>query len=358
MTKNKRPRILFVVGPGEFNVQAGGEVQLIKTMEYLKQLGITVDIFSPYLTDISNYDIMHIFGPSAFPMWSYQLAQKAKRHNLKVVVSSIFWLTSYNNKMLLYLVKKGFLSKALFGFSALIPLSGLTYLKRLFDECDAILPNTTEEKEMILKFFGLNPKTRQFFVIPNGVDKAFKDGSKTLFYKKYGVKDFILFVGRIEQRKNVLQLIREFEKADLNTNLVLIGSRPNLEYYLECKKVASKKVIFLDPFPHNSNLLKSAYKCCDTLVLPSNVETPGLVALEAGIAGAKIAITEIGGTKEYFGDNAIYINPFRPTSIRDALIKSKKLEKSDALKKRIIKNFTWEKVAKKTLEAYIKILKK
>ena len=356
MTKNTKPKILFVAGPGEFNVQAGGEVQLIKTMEYLRKLGLKVDIFSPYNTNISDYDIMHIFGPSAFPMWSYQLAQKAKRHNVKVVISSIFWLTSYNSKTLLYLIKTGIISKAIFGFSSLVPLSGLTYLKRLFEECDAILPNTNEEKEMVATLFALKQKNKYFFVVPNGVDRDFKNGNSALFSKKYGLKGFILFVGRIEQRKNVLQLIREFEKANLDINLVIIGSKPNNAYYLECRRAASKKVIFLDPIPHDSPMLKSAYKCCDTLVLPSNVETPGLVALEAGLAGAKIAITEIGGTREYFEHYATYINPFKSKSIGQALITSTKLRKNSMLKNRIIKHFTWTIVAKKTLEAYIKIL--
>ena len=355
MTKNTKPKILFVAGPGEFNVQAGGEVQLIKTMKYLRTLGLKVDIFSPYHTNISDYDIMHIFGPSAFPMWSYQLAQKAKRHNIKVVVSSIFWLTSYNSKTLLYLIKTGLVSKVLFGFSSLIPLSGLTYLKRLFEECNAILPNTIEEKEMVAILFGLK-SNKNFFVVPNGVDMTFRNGNRTLFRKKYGLNNFVLFVGRIEKRKNVLQLIREFEKANLDTNLVIIGSKPNNAYYLECRKAASRKVIFLDPIPHDSPMLKSAYKCCDTLVLPSNVETPGLVALEAGLSGAKIAITEVGGTREYFGDNATYINPFKPNSIRQALITSKKLSKNSTLKNAIMKRFTWEIVAKRTLEVYIKIL--
>ena len=119
---------------------------------------------------------------------------------------------------------------------------------------------------------------------------------------------------------------------------------------------ADDNVLFLDPIPHDSELLKSAYKACDTLILPSNVETPGLVALEAGLSGAKIAITEIGGTKEYFGNYATYINPFKTLSIKKAVINSFVLRKNKKLSNMILKRFTWEIVAEKTLEAYRKIL--
>jgi len=43
-------------------------------------------------------------------------------------------------------------------------------------------------------------------------------------------------------------------------------------------------------------MLASAYAACDVFVLPSMFETPGIAALEAGLAGAKIVITKYGGT--------------------------------------------------------------
>ncbi len=354
MPKNVKLKVLYVAGPGDFNVQAGGEVQLTKTMEYLKKLGVTVDIFSPFKTKLANYDIVHIFGPSAFPMWSCLLAERAKKQGVKVAVSTIFWLTSYNNKALLSLVKSGVVSRLMFPIGKHIPLFGMTYLKSLFEMSDILLPNTHEEERMIRYLF--NIKGNKFNIIPNGVDKEFRNGADSLFSKKYKVKDFILFVGRIERRKNVLQLIKAFKNSRINTKLIIIGARPDERYYELCKEAADSNVIFIDPIPHDSELLKSAYKACDTLVLPSNVETPGLVALEAGLAGAKIAITEIGGTKEYFANYATYINPFKFSSIKKAITDAHNLKKDNALSSIILKKYTWEAVAEKTLEAYKKIL--
>ena len=57
------------------------------------------------------------------------------------------------------------------------------------------------------------------------------------------------------------------------------------------------------------NLQRSAYAAAEALVLPSFLETPGLVALEAAAAGIpRLVITNAGCTKEYFG-NLAYPNP-------------------------------------------------
>jgi glycosyltransferase involved in cell wall biosynthesis len=103
-------------------------------------------------------------------------------------------------------------------------------------------------------------------------------------------------------------------------------------------------------------LLASAYSACDVFVLPSQYETPGISALEAALAGAKIVITPFGGTRDYFGNNAVYVDP---TSVEDiakgiqtALGKGKDAE----LREHIRKEFTWNKVGEKTKQAYEHVL--
>ena len=189
-------------------------------------------------------------------------------------------------------------------------------------------------------------------VIPNGVDIKFKDGNSKLFESKYKINDFILFVGRIEHRKNLLRLIMAFIKSNLKTNLVIIGKIEDYDYYNLCKKESNEKVIFIPPMPHDSEILKSAYKSAKVLVLPSFLETPGLSALEGGLAGTNIVITKIGGTNEYFEDYAFYIDPFDEKDIQKALISAYNAPSTDELSKHIQKEFTWDKVAQKTLDVY------
>ena len=70
--------------------------------------------------------------------------------------------------------------------------------------------------------------------------------------------------------------------------------------YDKCVKEAGSNVKFLGDLDHSSDMLRSAYAACDVFVLPGWFETPGLAALEAALAGAKVVATKGGSTKEYF----------------------------------------------------------
>ena len=88
----------------------------------------------------------------------------------------------------------------------------------------------------------------------------------------------------------------------------------------------------------------------------SNFETPGLVALEAGLAGCNIVITNQGSTKEYFRNHAFYVNPSSITDLKKQLKIAFEQPKSSELKKIILENYTWDKVAEETLRAYRQII--
>ena len=102
-----------------------------------------------------------------------------------------------------------------------------------------------------------------------------------------------------------------------------------------------------------SPLLESAYAACDTFILPSLYETPGLAALEAGLAGAKVCITRYGGTQEYFAEHATYLEPASEESILNALKQTLARKKDAALSARIRENYLWPR-AGETLAAIYK----
>ena len=108
--------------------------------------------------------------------------------------------------------------------------------------------------------------------------------------------------------------------------------------------------------PHDSELLGSAYAACDTFLLASWLETPGLAALEAGLSGAKIVITKEGAAQEYFRDFAFYIDLGNSSDILEKTLVAVKRPKDILLQDHIRRNFRWEHTAKKTLEIYHKLL--
>ena len=117
-----------------------------------------------------------------------------------------------------------------------------------------------------------------------------------------------------------------------------------------------ENVHFLGSFDHESTILESAYAAARVVTLPAEYETPGLVALEAGLAKANIVITERGSTKDYYKEHARYINPEETEDIKEKLIEAYNSQKNDNLKEHIKENYLWDKIAKKTLEGYKKVL--
>jgi glycosyltransferase involved in cell wall biosynthesis len=214
-----------------------------------------------------------------------------------------------------------------------------------------VLPNTAAEGKLLSE--GLGVTSGKIIVVPNGVDERFYTADPTPFVEKYGVRDFILNVGHTgHARKNVLALIRAL--AGIDHPAVIIGRFISGEYGDACRREAAKHrhILLIDGLDHSSEMLSSAYAACDTFVLPSLFETPGIAALEAALAGAKVVITPYGGTREYFGDLAGYVEPSSVASIRDGIRGALERKKGTELREHIRKNFLWQSVARKTAEAY------
>jgi glycosyltransferase involved in cell wall biosynthesis len=187
-------------------------------------------------------------------------------------------------------------------------------------------------------------------VVPNGVDtKIFKQGNST---KRDPGK--IICVGRIEVRKNQLNLIRALN--DSSYTLYIIGKpAPNhLNYYETCRSIASENIHFLEHVTDEE--LLGHYATAAVHVLPSRFETTGLSSLEAASMGCGIVVTACGDTREYFEDMVLYCDPESPASIFKAVEHAAELGGSELLKAKINSNYTWEHAAKATALAYKEVM--
>jgi glycosyltransferase involved in cell wall biosynthesis len=112
----------------------------------------------------------------------------------------------------------------------------------------------------------------------------------------------------------------------------------------------------LDELPNDSGLLASAYAACDVFALPSLFETPGIAALEAALTGAKIVITRHGGTEEYFGPHAEYVEPTSVELIHHGILTALNKPRTPELRDRIRSTYLWPHIGRKTLDIYEQIL--
>lgn len=174
---------------------------------------------------------------------------------------------------------------------------------------------------------------------------------------------YILFVGTLEPRKNIVNLIEAFKILKNTTKLphrLVIAGMKGWQYQEIFKKVKEskldKEVIFTGYIPAEE--LPAYYKNADVFVYPSSYEGFGLPPLEAMNYGTPVVTSNVSSLPEVVGDAALLINPQSPGEIADAL---KNILTNPKLKNDLIKcgfkqaeKFQWEKTAQKTLQIYRK----
>jgi len=325
-------------------VGGGPRVQALETARHLPEFGVDVDFFNPWSEyRRESYDLAHIFGAN---MMTYDIALRLRQFQWNFVVSSIFF-TMRSPAFMRTARRAERLANRL--FSGVWTDYGLT--ARVCELGDAVLPNTSVEGGLIEE--GLEIDGRKIHVVPNGVSEHFEHADPSLFRNAYGLRDFILCVGHIgSARKNVLALVRALATIDLPA--VIVGQVHHNAYSRQILEAAARNrnITIIDGLPNDSPMLASAYAACDVFALPSLFETPGIAALEAGLAGAKVVITKYGGTREYFLDHAEYVEPSSISSIAMGIERALNRPGTNALRERIRQEYLWRRVAEKTAEIY------
>jgi glycosyltransferase involved in cell wall biosynthesis len=102
---------------------------------------------------------------------------------------------------------------------------------------------------------------------------------------------------------------------------------------------------------------KSLLKNADMFVFPSFYEGFGIPILEAQASGIPVVTSDVSSMPEVAGKGALFIDPDSPTQIAEAIYK---IISEPAVRNNLIasgqenlKNFSWEKCARETLNAII-----
>jgi glycosyltransferase involved in cell wall biosynthesis len=332
-------RVLFQNRVDYASAIAGDGIQMMKTREYLLKAGIEVTIDNTEALKLTEFDVVHLFN--IIPVTkTYRYFQNARRQNKPIVLSPIYWDPHEFLEVTNESAKFGAWWR-----------ETMVQRREILNGVRLILPNSRMELENLNKtFVGLPPAQ----IIPNAADKSFGLATPDRFLKKYRLADFLLSVGRICRRKNQLSLIKVAKQLKLQ--LVIIGPINDTIYYQECRREsAGHHVIYIDTL--NPAELASAYAAARVHALVSWYDTPGLVSLEAALAGCVIVSTNRGCAREYFKNLAFYCEPGDLASIREAVQYAWKTPKSNDLKEQILQKFTWEKTASATSEAYQSIVR-
>ena len=348
---NRAGSILFHAGAGVFQRPGGGEIQLIKTGMALADRGHKIGLFNPWRDHLDQARILHMFG--LHPEFE-SLARLARSSGIGVVVSPICWY----DPVAQWDQATGWIPGVI-GLSKwlLLRQCGLArsraWRSRLLGLAYAVLPNSKAEADQLERLLGVDPA--RIHIVPNGVDTIVNTPDPRLAKQAFQGGDYVLYVGRIEPRKNVLGLIKACLSAQLP--LISIGQAPleHQKYDQECRKAAEcGQVQFAGALSKEDPLLASAMANARVFALPSWFETPGLAALEAAALGTPVVITRRGSTRDYFGGSAIYCDPARPSTVRTAIESAwnKPPASRDQLAARIQREWTWTEVARITEGIY------
>lgn len=182
--------------------------------------------------------------------------------------------------------------------------------------------------------------------------------------KKYHLpRDFLLFVGTLEPRKNISELLEAYAKLPSflkkKYHLVIVGKRGWFwkKILSKVSKLKLKKNISFTGFVPEKEL-PVIYQLSSLFVYPSFYEGFGLPILEAQKIGVPVITSKTSSMPEVTGDSAILIDPGNPTEITQAIEKiltNKSLEQ-EMIKKGLIQaeKFSWEKTAQSFLEVFRK----
>jgi glycosyltransferase involved in cell wall biosynthesis len=177
---------------------------------------------------------------------------------------------------------------------------------------------------------------------------------------KYGISgEFILFVSRIDPRKNLPRLMKAFEVSGLHNDFELILVGPE-GWYMEQFHSAYESLLckwrikWLRYVPDSD--LAALYSAAALLVYPSLLEGFGLPILEAMSVGCPVLTSNLSSMPEVTGEAALLIDPFEIDSIADGM---KKLAMNSSLRENLsrlgrdrVRLFTWENTARQMIDVY------
>ncbi len=170
-------------------------------------------------------------------------------------------------------------------------------------------------------------------------------------------KEYILFVGTIEPRKNISTLIKALSLCKSNISLVVIGQKK--KHFDELLKLISREKIYdrvLFPDHVHTEVLPMIYQGANLFVYPSIFEGFGIPVIEALYSGIPV-ITSTGSCfKEAGGPGTIYVSPFDAEEMAHQI--ERVLEDTELRKKMIetgseyVSRFHINQVVDRTWEVY------
>lgn len=232
--------------------------------------------------------------------------------------------------------------------------------RKACQNADKIIAISECTKRDIIKFFDI--PEHKIEIVYQGCDEAFHaeatEEKKKAVREKYSLPErYILNVGSIEERKNVLLAAKAMEHIPLDVHLVIVGKythyTKSVERFIRKQNLESRIHIYHNiPFDD----LPAIYQQAEIFVYPSRYEGFGIPIIEALHSNIPV-IGAIGSClEEAGGPQSAYVDPDRigelAESIKTIISNPKKREEIVRIGKEYVKKFSTEKQIQQLIHIY------
>ena len=201
--------------------------------------------------------------------------------------------------------------------------------KRSAKKADILTTVSEYSKQRIQQHFNI---TKDIFILPNAVSSGYlenydKQKDKRYIKNKFGIEKYIIFVSRLEPRKNHLTLLQAYKEMKLwnkGYSLVFIGKKTfemkQLDLEIETVKKMSEGKLYLLNNIANEELAKF-YNAAELSIFPSLCEGFGIPPLESATMKTPTLCSNTTAMSNYdfFGD--YLFDPYSKSQLKHLITK-------------------------------------
>jgi len=237
-----------------------------------------------------------------------------------------------------------------FPLSFILKNSSLFYLSAR--KADILLTVSEYSKQRISHHFKINED--KISVIPNGILSKFRESKGVDIHSSYNIQKYILFVSRVEPRKNHIAVLKAFVELELykDYSLVFIGKKTIEvkalnDYLLKLPLQITKKVVFIENVSEDE--LYSFYKNTSLFIYPSLSEGFGIPPIEAISSGAKTICSNATalGDFDFLSDYHFSPNNLQELKAKITLTLEDENYPITQFQETITKRYDWNKIGDK-----------
>ncbi len=230
------------------------------------------------------------------------------------------------------------------------------------ENADVIIAISESTKRDIVKYYGVSEsKIKVNYLSADPIfEKKVTTEQQQSVLKKYDLpSEFLLYVGSVIERKNLLSIIKAMEQlpADLDLPLVVVGKGKayfqKIKNYLQTNPIRNR--IIFTKYIETADL-PAIYQAAQVFLFPSIYEGFGIPVIEALHSGTPVITSNISSLPEAGGSNSLLIDP---TSVEEISNGISTILKDDQLRQKMVsegkeyvKRFSGEALAQDLMNVY------